>query len=473
MMPASAYDIVVVGSGPAGQKSAIQGAKAGKKVVLIEQEQGIGGNCVYRGTIPSKTLRETALQFERLKRSSEVFEGRLRLDLPMTVLLHRLDEVVKAHECYMADQLSRNGVTYRHGRARLVSPHEVQLETVDGASQTLLAETIVLATGSRPRSVPEAPVDHEHVLDSDSILSMIYLPRSLTVLGCGPIACEYASTFALLGVEVTLIDRAKKPLSFMDPEIVSVFQRSLERQGGRFYLGQTVTEVAWDGVSSVVARLANGMVVKSEKMLVALGRQPNVEELNLEAAGLSLNEKGLLSVDDHGQTAVPHIYAAGDMLGRPPALASQAMEDGRRAVSQALGLPVGESVNQVPIGIYTIPEIASIGLDEEQAAARYRGPLVGRAPFTEIAKGQITGACEGLLKLVTDPSGERLLGVQIVGEHATELIHLGQMALQHGATIDRFIDTIFGFPTFAEAYRVAALDILGQRRNRQENAKAA
>lgn len=161
------------------------------------------------------------------------------------------------------------------------------------------------------------------------------------------------------------------------------------------------------------------------------------------------------------------------MLGRPPALASQAMEDGRRAVSQALGLPVGESVNQVPIGIYTIPEIASIGLDEEQAAARYRGPLVGRAPFTEIAKGQITGACEGLLKLVTDPSGERLLGVQIVGEHATELIHLGQMALQDGATIDRFIDTIFGFPTFAEAYRVAALDILGQRRNRQENAKAA
>ena len=473
MMPASAYDIVVVGSGPAGQKSAIQGAKAGKKVVLIEQEQGIGGNCVYRGTIPSKTLRETALQFERLKRSSEVFEGRLRLDLPMTVLLHRLDEVVKAHECYMADQLSRNGVTYRHGRARLVSPHEVQLETFDGASQTLLAETIVLATGSRPRSVPEAPVDHEHVLDSDSILSMIYLPRSLTVLGCGPIACEYASTFALLGVEVTLIDRAKRPLSFMDPEIVSVFQRGLERQGGRFYLGQTVTEVAWDGVSSVVARLANGMVVKSEKMLVALGRQPNVEELNLEAAGLSLNEKGLLPVDDHGQTAVPHIYAAGDMLGRPPALASQAMEDGRRAVSQALGLPVGESVNQVPIGIYTIPEIASIGLDEEQAAARYRGPLVGRAPFTEIAKGQITGACEGLLKLVTDPSGERLLGVQIVGEHATELIHLGQMALQDGATIDRFIDTIFGFPTFAEAYRVAALDILGQRRKRQENAKAA
>lgn len=473
MMPPNAYDIVVVGSGPAGQKAAIQGAKAGKKVVLIEQEQGIGGNCVYRGTIPSKTLRETALQFERLKRSSEVFEGRLRLDVPMSVLLHRLDEVVKAHECYMADQLTRNRVTYRHGRARFLSPHEVELETIDGACQALRADTIVLATGSRPRSIPEIPVDHEHVLDSDSILSMIYLPRSLTVLGGGVIACEYASTFALLGVEVTLIDRAQRPLSFMDAEIVEVFQRSIERQGGRFYVGQTVKEVVWDGVSSVVARLANGMAVKSEKMLVALGRQPNIEELNLEAAGLTLDEKGRIPVNEYGQTPVAHIFAAGDMLGRPPALASQAMEDGRRAVSHALGLPVGDSLNQVPIGIYTIPEIASIGLDEEQAAARYRGPLVGRARFTEIAKGQITGSCDGLLKLIADPSGERLLGVQIVGEHATELIHLGQMALQDGATIDRFIDSIFSFPTFAEGYRVAALDILGQRRKRQSTTQAA
>ena len=473
MMPPNAYDIVVVGSGPAGQKAAIQGAKAGKKVVLIEQEQGIGGNCVYRGTIPSKTLRETALQFERLKRSSEVFEGRLRLDVPMAVLLHRLDEVVKAHECYMADQLTRNSVTYRHGRARFLSPHEVELETIDGACQALRADTIVLATGSRPRSIPEIPVDHEHVLDSDSILSMIYLPRSLTVLGGGVIACEYASTFALLGVEVTLIDRAQRPLSFMDAEIVEVFQRSIERQGGRFYVGQTVKEVVWDGVSSLVATLATGMAGKSDKMLAALGRQPNIEELNLEAAGLTLDEKGRIPVNEYGQTPVPHIFAAGDMLGRPPALASQAMEDGRRAVSHALGLPVGDSLNQVPIGIYTIPEIASIGLDEEQAAARYRGPLVGRARFTEIAKGQITGSCDGLLKLIADPSGERLLGVQIVGEHATELIHLGQMALQDGATIDRFIDSIFSFPTFAEGYRVAALDILGQRRKRQSTTQAA
>ena len=241
----------------------------------------------------------------------------MRIDLPMSVLLHRLDEVVKAHECYMTNQLARNGVTYRHGRARLLSPHEVQLEAVDGACQTLLADTIVLATGSRPRSIPEIPIDHEHILDSDSILSMIYLPRSLTVLGGGVIACEYAATFALLGVEVTIIDRAERPLSFLDKEVVEVFQRSLERHGGRFYVGHTVKEVAWDGVSSVVARLENGMAVKSEKMLVALGRQPNVEELNLEAAGLSLDSKGRLPVNEYGQTMVPHICAAGDMLGRP------------------------------------------------------------------------------------------------------------------------------------------------------------
>ena len=198
-----------------------------------------------------------------------------------------------------------------------------------------------------------------------------------------------------------------------------------------------------------------------------------MEDLNLEAAGLSLDSKGYLPVNEYGQTLVSHIYAAGDMLGRPPALASQAMEEGRRAVSFALGLPVGDSSHQVPIGIYTIPELASIGLDEEQAGARYHNPLVGRARFMEIAKGQITGACDGLLKLVADPSGERLLGVQIVGEDATELIHLGQMALQDGATIDRFIDTIFSFPTFAEAYRVAALDILGQRRNLNNTTQAA
>ena len=207
-------------------------------------------------------------------------------------------------------------------------------------------------------------------------------------------------------------------------------------------------------------------------MLVAVGRQANVEDLNLEAIGLAVNEKGLLTANDYGQTEIPHIYAAGDMLG-PPALASRAMEQGRRAICHAFGLPVGEAVNQIPLGIYTLPEISSIGLDEEAANLRYRGPLVGRARFHEIARGQISGASDGLLKMIADPAGERLLGLQIVAEDATELIHLGQVALQNGATIDSFIESIFNFPTFAEAYRVAALGILGQRLKRRTTPAAA
>lgn len=471
MSPVSRYDIVVVGSGPAGQKAAIQGAKAGKRVALIEREQGIGGNCVYRGTIPSKTLRESALHHARLKRAGEAFEGRLRSDVPVASLMNRLEEVVKAHETYMTNQLTRNGVLYLHGRASFNSEHEVELLSVDGARQILRADIIVLATGTRPRLTPDIPIDHEHILDSDSLLSMIYLPRSLTVVGGGVIACEYASIFSLLGVQVTIIDKAVRPLQFLDKEVVLTFQKSFEQHGGQYHGGRTLKKATWDGVSHVTALLDNGMTITSEKMLVAVGRQANIEGLKLEAAGLRVDEKGTLSVNDYGQTAVPHIYAAGDMLG-PPALASSAMEQGRRAICHALGLPVADSVNQIPLGIYTLPEISSIGLDEEAARLRYRGPLIGRARFNEIARGQISGASDGLLKMVADPSGERLLGLQIVGEEATELIHVGQVALQHAATIDYFIDSIFNFPTLAEAYRVAALDILGQRQQLHHSAAA-
>ena len=472
MSTAVRYDIVVIGSGPAGQKAAIQGAKIGKRVALIEREQGIGGNCVYRGTIPSKTLRESALQHVRLKRAGEAFEGRLRTDVPVSALMNRLNEVVKAHETYMTKQLSRNGVVYLHGRARFIADHEIELLSVDGARQALTADVIVLATGTRPRASSTVPIDHEHIMDSDSILSMIYLPRSLTVVGGGVIACEYASIFSLLGVQITIIDKASRPLQFLDKEVVMAFQKSFEDHGGRYYGGRIVQEAAWDGISQVVTRLDNGATIESEKMLVAVGRQANVEDLNLEAIGLAVNEKGLLTTNDYGQTDIPHIYAAGDMLG-PPALASCAMEQGRRAVCHAFGLPVGESVNLIPLGIYTLPEISSIGLDEEAANLRYRGPLVGRARFHEIARAQISGASDGLMKMIADPGGERLLGVQIVAEDATELIHLGQVALQNGATIDSFIENIFNFPTFAEAYRIAALDVLGQRVKRRATPAAA
>jgi NAD(P) transhydrogenase len=458
------YDIVVIGSGPAGQKAAIQGAKAGKHVAVIEREPAVGGSCVYRGTIPSKTLRESALQLDRMKRSSTTLDMQVPPNLMVSTLMRRLDEVVKSHGDYMMNQLTRNGITLFHGRAKFLSDSLIEMLTVDGMKQTLTADTIVIATGSRPRAPIDIPIDHEHILDSDSILSMIYLPRSLTVLGGGIIASEYASIFAALGVQVTIIDRADRPLQFFDAELVRTFVQSFEQTGGRYCGGQAVRDVRWDGISQVMTTLQDGQVFASDKMLVALGRQANLEDLNLSATGLTVTEKGALAVNEHCQTAIPHIYGVGDLIG-PPGLASAAMEQGRRAVCHALGLPEGHS-SGIPIGVYTIPEMASIGIDEAAARTRYRGVIVGRARFNEIARGQISGIHNGLLKMVADPTGEYLLGVQIVGEGATELIHVGQMALQHAATIDSFVENIFNFPTLAESYRVAAFDIVGQRQKR-------
>jgi NAD(P) transhydrogenase len=461
MSTSTGFDIIVIGAGPAGQKAAIQGAKAGKRVALIERERGIGGSCVYRGTIPSKTLRESALQLDRLKSAGAAFDFSLKPDIQIATLLSRLEDVISAHDTFMSRQLKRNGISLLHGRAGFLDTHTIDMLTVDGGRQSLTADAIILATGSRPRNPENIPVDHEHILDSDSLLSMIYLPRSLTIIGGGVIGCEYASIFALLGTQVTLIDRAPSPLQFMDQELVTHFVKLFEQQGGRYLGGQQVMEVRWDGAAHVVTTLKDNLPVKSEKLLVALGRQANIEDLNLAAAGLTATEKGTLSVNQFCQTDVPHIYAVGDMVGAP-ALASKAMEQGRRAVRHVLDLPVGDASSTIPLGIYTIPEMASIGLDEAAARERYRNPLIGRAKFEEVARAQISGAGQGLLKMVADPSGEQLLGVQIVGDSATELVHVGQSALQQGANIEFFIDNIFNFPTYAETYRIAALDILGQ-----------
>jgi len=270
---------------------------------------------------------------------------------------------------------------------------------------------------------------------------MIYLPRSLTVLGGGIIALEYASIFAALGVQVTIIDRADRPLQFFDAELVRTFVQSFEHAGGHYCGGQAIREVRWDGIAQVVTTLQDGQVFMSDKMLVAVGRQANIEDLNLGATGLNVTEKGALAVNEHCQTAIPHIYGIGDLIG-PPGLASSAMEQGPRAVCHALGLPEGHSANTIPVGIYTILEMSGIGLDEMAGRKRYREVIIGRARFNEIARGQISDIRNGLLKMVADPTGEYLLGIQIVGEGATELIHLGQMALQHAATVDSFVENI-------------------------------
>ena len=455
-------DVLVIGSGPAGQKAAIQAVKAGRTVVLIEHERAVGGACVHRGTIPSKTLRESAAQATRLARDAATWGVSPRAGVEVSSLMARLDHVVSAHAHYMGRQIDRNGIERHHGRARFVSPDTIEMTTVAGERSLFTADVIMVATGSRPRNPPEIPIDHENVLDSDSILSMLYLPASLTVLGGGVIASEYASIFAALGVKVTMIDRADRPLKFMDGELVAKFVQAFERAGGTYIGEQTIGGVTFDGVSKVLTTLSDGRVVASDKMLVALGRAANVDELNLGAAGLAPNARGLLAVDEHCRTANPRVYAVGDVVG-PPSLAATAMEQGRRAARHALGLAEGASSETIPIGIYTIPEMASVGLSEDEARKRLGAALVGRARFDEVARGQISGITDGLLKLVADGTGKKLLGVHIVGEGATELVHVGQMALLGQMDVDTFVENIFNFPTLAEAYRVAALDLVQKR----------
>lgn len=457
------FDVVVVGSGPAGQKAAIQAAKAGRRVCIVEQEASVGGACVHRGTIPSKTLRETARHLSELRRRL----GRhVRIDVPsdlqLASLMDRLDSVVRAHVDYQARQLQRNGVARIHGRARFVDPHSLEVTTTRRETCVLRGDLVVLAPGSRPRCPADVPVDHEHVYDSDSILSMAYLPESLTVLGSGVIATEYATIFAALGVEVTMVDRAARPLAFLDAELTDRLLASFERQDGCVYVPDAkIASVAWNGVDKVVTRLANGWVVESEKLLCALGRVANVEGLALERAGLAVNRAGHVPVDKDGRTAVPHIFAVGDVVG-PPSLASAAMEQGRRAVRAALDLPRPERSEPIPTGIYALPEIASVGLDEPTACAAGADVVVGRANFAEIARGHINGNEDGMLKLVVDGTTRRVLGCQVVGEGATELIHVAQMAMAANAEVDAFVERVFNFPTMAESYRVAALDALGR-----------
>jgi len=465
-MSSNHFEVVVIGSGPAGQKAAIQGAKAGRRVLVLEQDQTVGGACVHHGTIPSKTLRETAARLSRPAASG--LQVRLAEHARVGALMNRLEEVVAAHEHYIAKQLDRNNIERWTGRARFLDAHRIEVRPLNGPPRIAVAELVVIATGSRPRTPDNVPVDHEHIFDSDSVLSMNYLPDSLVVLGGGVIACEYASIFAALGVKVTLVDKGERPLSFMDPELTDRFVQALESFGGAYLGGRSVQSVAFDGMDSVDTVLGAGESVRSEKVLCALGRLANIESLDVEKAGLRRSARGFVDVDQYCRSGVPHIYAVGDVIG-PPALASSAMEQGRRAVCHALGLPAPTGLETIPTGIYTLPEMASIGLDERAAAAQGQ-ILVGRSHFRELARSHISGSEEGFLKLVADRDSARILGVQIIGDGATELIHVGQMALVGRLGVEAFIDNVFNFPTLAEAYRVAALDVMRQRQSVPQSA---
>jgi NAD(P) transhydrogenase len=449
------YDVVVIGSGPAGQKAAIQAAKAGKQVAVIERDRRVGGSCVHTGTIPSKSLREHAMR-QRVRHVD-------LMDEPIQSLLDGVGVTVAAHDAYMSAQLERNHIALLRGRASFMGPHELSMRRIDGSQSTLRAPIVIIATGSRPRSPAHLAVDHEHVLDSDSILSIAYLPRSLLVLGGGVIASEYAAMFAALGCKVTQADQLDRPLAFLDPELTAFYLEELRKNGGEYIPRADAISTRWDGISQVRTEFKDGRSIMADKVLVALGRLANVDGLELAAAGVALTSRGHVQVDDHLQTTAAGVYAAGDVIG-PPALASVSMEQGRRAACHALGLLVpADPVSRMPSGVYTIPEIASVGLDEHEARRHFGGAIVGRARFEEIARGQINGSQRGLLKLIADAGGRRVVGVQIAGDGATELVHIGQMGLAAALDVDAYVDNVFNFPTMAEAYRIAAFDIVKQR----------
>jgi NAD(P) transhydrogenase len=385
-MSADAYDLVIIGGGPAGHGAALTAAGAGKRVLLIERDHSIGGSCVARGTIPSKTLRETALSIVGFRRrSGGVFEVPLREDLQVASLMVRLDQVVSAYQGALGDQIQRAGIERAHGRASFVDAHRVQIASVRGAKRVVTGDLIMIAVGSRPRTPPEVPVDHTHILDSDSILSLTYLPRSMAVLGAGVIASEYASIFASLGVEVTMIDKGERPLGFLDNELTDRFVTAFTATGSRYRGKSSAKRVVWEGLQ-VETELTDGTILHTDKLLCALGRIANLDGLNAAAAGVVVSDRGLVTVDKNFRTSQPHILAAGDVVG-PPALASTSLDQGRRAICHAYGLDSGVPPELIPMGIYAIPEMSQVGLTEAEAIKRHGSAMVARVPFNEIARG--------------------------------------------------------------------------------------
>lgn len=466
------FDVLIIGSGPAGQKAAIQAAKAGRSVAVVEQLREVGGACVQFGTIPSKALREkTRLHAQAMKRIEALGIALPSFTVNVAGLIGEMDSVVKAHDGYMREQLERNGIKIIHGRASFESPTTLNVRYVDGHIDSFSAEHILIATGSKPRHLRHVPVDHEFIYDSDSILSLAYLPQTMVVLGGGVIACEYASIFATLGVKVTLIDRYPLPLGFLDQDLARGFLQAFERIGGVFIGEAEVAGVAFDGISAVTTEFVDGTRFSSDKLLCALGRVSQLDGLKVDLAGVQVSDNGLVVADPEGRTNVAHIYAAGDVIG-PPSLASASMEQGRRAACSFLEIPLGDQGDFIPSGIYSIPELASVGMTEAQALSHSGDVVVGYAGFNEIARGHIAGTEDGFLKLIADGCG-RLLGVHILGAEATDLIHIGQMGLIHGAGLDVYIDNIFNFPTYAECYRVAALHASAKLQARTESSQVA
>jgi NAD(P) transhydrogenase len=456
------YDLFVIGCGPGGQKAAIAAAKLGKRAAVVERREVVGGVCVNTGTIPSKSLREAVLYLTGLcQRDLYGQSYRVKEDITMDDLARRSRHVVEREREVVRDQLSRNRVALLQGEACFVDEHTVSVRSGPG-EQRFTADKIVVAVGTRPARPASVAFDDVHVFDSDGILGLRQVPRTLVVVGAGVIGIEYASIFAALGTKVTVIEQREKMLEFCDEEVVEALQFHLRGLAVTFRFREAVEAVEVHDEGSL-AVLTSGKVVAADVVMYSAGRQGATEGLNLEAVGITPDKRGRIGVDEHYRTSLPHVYAVGDVIGFP-ALASTSMEQGRLAALHAFGEPSGEIAPIMPIGIYTIPEISYVGRTEAELTAGSVPYEVGISRYRELARGQICGDSYGMLKLLVSPLDRTLLGAHLFGTGATEIVHISQAVMGCGGTVDYLLEAVFNYPTLAEAYKVAALDVTNKLR---------
>jgi NAD(P) transhydrogenase len=462
------YDVLVIGSGPAGEAGAVQAAFFGKKVALVEKEAVPGGAAANTGTIPSKALRETALAIQQARsRDAHGIEFRVSKTVTIPELMGRRGLVTAREHSRIRANLNKAGVEQFRGRAIFADANHVRLTIPDAPEQTVSADIVLVAPGTRPAHPQQYVFDHVHVYDSDSILMLDRVPRSLAILGGGVAGCEYASIFAALGVQVSIIDSKERLLPWLDAE-VSLGMEELFREASIEIYQQVRAMKVEPGDKDVLVTLSDGRRVIAEKVLVAAGRLGNTDRLNLQSAGITTTDRGIIEVNEHYQTAAPHIYAAGDVVGFP-GLASASMEQARIAMSHACGRAYKQKLTDfMPIGIYTIPEISSVGESEETLRAKKVPYIVGKARLDENARANLVGEAVGFLKILASPDGSRILGVHCIGPHASELVHHGQAVMSLGGTLAYFIEAVFNYPTLGEAYKHAAYDALERMRELSE-----
>lgn len=456
------FDMVIIGSGPAGHRAAIQSAKLGKRVAVIEKKSVIGGVSVNTGTIPSKTLREAVLHLSGFRqRSIYGASYQVKHHITMGDLLLRSEHVIR-HEIEISKhQLQRNGVDLYGGIATIVDAHTVHIKLIDKAGEDeITTQNILIAVGTRVAQPDHIPFDGETIFTSDGLLKLDHLPKTLTVVGGGVIGCEYACMFATLGVRVTMVEMHERLLTFIDHEIVDALIYHMRQQRVTLRLGEKVKSITHCETrygKGVKTCLESGKEIVTEKALYAIGRQGATDRLGLENVGITPDHRGRIKVNDHYQTDVLNIYAVGDVIGFP-SLASTSMEQGRMAATHAFGLQHSSFPELFPYGIYAIPEISTVGANEEELTEKNIPYEVGKAYYKEIARGQILGDTIGMLKLIFHRENHKVLGVHIIGEGASELIHIGQTVMAFGGTVDYFINTVFNYPTLAECYKTAAFD---------------